>query len=291
MNKKFRTILLTIGLSLGLTFSFQTNANAATYTAVKGDSLYFISQIFYTSVVNLMKDNNLYNYDLRIGQILYVPCETYKVQNGDTLYLVSRKYNISLSNLRRANNIYTNYIYVGQVLNIPIPNHKKTQTETLAPKTVTTQTPEAVAPKPTTSQTTVPTPIAEIKKTEPWQSYSEAELDLLARLIMAETEGQPYTAKVAVGAVVLNRVESGLFTNTVIGVINQKYGEYYQFSPVENGWINRPANEECIRAAKEALNGVDPTNGALFYYDDSTTNTWILSKPVSVKIGRMVYAY
>jgi N-acetylmuramoyl-L-alanine amidase len=116
-------------------------------------------------------------------------------------------------------------------------------------------------------------------------------LDLLARLIMAETETQPYEAKVAVGSVVVNRVKSGLFAPTIKGVINQNINGYYQFTPVENGWIKRPANEECIKAAKEALSGVDTTNGALFYYDDSSTNQWILSKPVAVQYGRMIYAY
>lgn len=264
MNKKIRSILLSTGLALGLTFSFPTIADAATYTVVKGDSLYFISQIFHTSVSNLMRENNLYNYDLNIGQVLYVPSSTHKVQKGDTLWLISQKYNITLASLRRANNIYTNYIEIGQVLNIP-----STNATTLSE----------------------PTQVDEIKKIEPWQNYSAAELDLLARLIMAETESQPYQAKVAVGAVVLNRVKSGVFASTVTEVINQKYGQYYQFTPVENGWINRTANEECIKAAKEALNGTDPTNGALFYYDDSTTNTWILSKPVSIQIGRMIYAY
>ncbi|WP_312811938.1 cell wall hydrolase [Sedimentibacter sp.] len=212
MNKKIRSILLSAGLAAGLTFSFTATAEAATYTVVK----------------------------------------------GDTLYLISQKYDISLSSLRHANNIYTDYIGIGQILNIPV-------------------------------KTSLPT--VETEKNELWQNYSADELDLLARLIMAETESQPYQAKVAVGAVVLNRVESGVFASTITEVINQKFGEYYQFSPVQNGWIKRSANEECIKAAKEALNGVDPTNGALFFYDDSTTNTWILSKPVSVKIGRMIYSY
>lgn len=212
MNKKIRSILLSAGLAAGLTFSFTSTAEAATYTVVK----------------------------------------------GDTLYLISQKYDISLSSLRHSNNIYTDYIDIGQVLNIPI-------------------------------KTSLPT--VETEKNELWQNYSADELDLLARLIMAETESQPYQAKVAVGAVVLNRVESGVFASTITEVINQKFGEYYQFSPVQNGWIKRSANEECIKAAKEALNGVDPTNGALFFYDDSTTNTWILSKPVSVQIGRMIYSY
>lgn len=121
------------------------------------------------------------------------------------------------------------------------------------------------------------------------ESYSAEELDLLARLIHAEAQGEPYQAKVAVGAVVLNRI--GVFANSITEVIYQNIGGYYQFTPVENGWINKPAGEESIKAAKEALSGVDPTNGALFYYDNQTTNQWILSKPVSVSFGNMIYAY
>jgi len=251
MNKKaLRTILLTTGLTIGLSVS--ANAYAAAHTVVKGDSLYKISQAYNTTVTNLMAANDLKSYDLNIGQSINIPGEKYIVQSGDTLFKISQKYNISLLKLRQANNVWTNYIYPGQVLEIPL-----TQAEA---------------------------------DEEP-QNYTAEELDLLARLIMAETEGQPYEAKVAVGAVVMNRVKSGLFAPTISGVINQNINGYFQFTPVENGWIKRAANEECFKAAREALSGVDNTNGALFYYDDSTTNQWILSKPVAVKYGRMIYTY
>ncbi|MEA4986923.1 MAG: cell wall hydrolase [Anaerovorax sp.] len=123
------------------------------------------------------------------------------------------------------------------------------------------------------------------------KSQSENDLDLLARLITAEAQGEPYDAKVAVGAVVINRLESGLWANTIKDVIYQKINGYYQFTPVANGWINKPAKPESIEAAKAAMRGVDPTNGAQFYYDDNCTNEWILSKPISIQIGHMVYAY
>lgn len=116
-------------------------------------------------------------------------------------------------------------------------------------------------------------------------------VDLLARLICAEAQGEPYEAKVAVGAVVINRVQSGVWAPTISEVIYQNINGYYQFTPVENGWINKPADSDSIKAAKAALNGDDPTNGAQFYYDDKATNTWILSKPVSVQIGHMFYAF
>lgn len=116
-------------------------------------------------------------------------------------------------------------------------------------------------------------------------------IDLLARLICAEAQGEPYEAKVAVGAVVINRVQSGAWAPTISDVIYQNINGYYQFTPVENGWINKPADSDSIKAAKAALRGDDPTNGAQFYYDDKATNTWILSKPVSVQIGHMFYAF
>lgn len=253
MNKKtLRSILLTTGLTIVLSMSVSAYAYTSTHTVIKGDTLYKIGLAYNTTVANLMAANNLKSYDLKIGQTIVIPGEKYIVQPGDTLFKISQKYKISLSNLRQANNIWTDYIYVGQVLEIPLSS-------------------------------------AEIKTES--QKYTAEELDLLARLIMAETESQPYEAKVAVGAVVMNRVKSGLFAPTISGVINQNINGYYQFTPVANGWIKRAANEECIKAAKEALNGVDNTNGALFYYDDSTTNQWILSKPVAVKYGRMIYAY
>ncbi len=119
--------------------------------------------------------------------------------------------------------------------------------------------------------------------------YSDDDLNLLARLIHAEAQAEPYEAKVAVGAVVLNRI--GTFEDSIKGVIYQNIDGYYQFTPVENGWINKPAGEDSIKAAREALDGADPTNGALFYYDNQTTNEWILAKPVSVTFGNMIYAF
>lgn len=289
MNKKcLRSILLTTSLTIGLSMSVSTDVHAATYTALSGDSLYKISRAFNTSVANLMVANNLTNYDIIIGQILNVPTEKYTVVKGDTLFKISQKYNISLFNLRRANNIYTNYIYVGQRLEIPLPPTAQINTPIISDdQTVETLVVQEATPANTTPVVSEPAPTVEA----PAPLYSAEELDLLARLIMAETESQPYEAKVAVGSVVMNRVESGLFAPTIKEVINQNINGYYQFTPVENGWIKRAANEECIKAAKEALSGVDKTNGAIWYYDDSTTNQWILSKPVSVQFGRMIYAY
>lgn len=286
-----KSILLTTSLTIGISFSVSGDAYAATYKTVSGDSLYKISRLFNTTVGNLMDDNNLRNYNLSIGQELYVPCQIYSVQKGDTLYLISKKFNIELSNLRRANNIYTNYIDIGQVLNIP---------KTIAAPAAQPAAPQNPAPAQTVAEVSNPVvePAKVVEQTAAvpaaaavTASYTAEDLDILSRLIMAEAQGQPYEAQVAVGAVVMNRVESNLWPNTIKDVVYHYIGGYYQFTPVQTGWINNPANAQAIQAAKEALNGADPTNGAMFYYDNTTTNQWILSKQVAFRSGAMVYAY
>jgi spore germination cell wall hydrolase CwlJ-like protein len=148
---------------------------------------------------------------------------------------------------------------------------------------------KAKAPVATQPESKAKAPAAPQNMSGAKESYSAEDLDLLARLIHAEAQGEPYQAKVAVGAVVLNRI--GPFSDSIRNVIYQNIDGYYQFTPVENGWINKPAGADSIKATKETLSGVDPTNGALFYYDNQTTNEWILAKPVSVRFGNMIFAY
>ncbi len=119
-------------------------------------------------------------------------------------------------------------------------------------------------------------------------SSSSSNEYLLARLIYAEARGEPYKGKVAVGAVALNRVRSSQFPNTLSGVIYQKNA----FECVTNGSINNTPNSECIRAAKEALNGWDPTGGCLYFYNAATVsrNSWIHTRTVRTVIGRHSFA-
>jgi spore germination cell wall hydrolase CwlJ-like protein len=128
-------------------------------------------------------------------------------------------------------------------------------------------------------------------KTNDTKQKTEDELDLLARLITAEAQGEPYETKVAVGAVVMNRVKSSQFPNTIKEVIYQNIDGYYQFTPVVNGWIDKPAHSDCVQAAKEVIAGKDPTNGALFFYSNRSTNPWLLEKPIAFKSGNMIFAY
>ena len=117
-------------------------------------------------------------------------------------------------------------------------------------------------------------------------SYA-GEVELLARLIHGEARGEPYVGMVAVGAVVLNRVKSSKFPNTIAGVIYQAGA----FDAVSDGQINLTPNEQSRRAARDALNGWDPTGGCLYYYNPSTaTSKWIWTREVRLNIGEHSFA-
>lgn len=106
---------------------------------------------------------------------------------------------------------------------------------------------------------------------------------LLARIISAEARGEPYRGQVAVGAVVMNRVRSSKFPNTLAGVIYQKGA----FTAIVDGQFNEPIADSAYRAAREALAGADPTGGCLYYYNPATaTSSWIFSLPTKMTIGK-----
>lgn len=111
---------------------------------------------------------------------------------------------------------------------------------------------------------------------------NSTDLNLLARIIHGEARGEPYTGKVAVGAVVLNRVRSSNFPNTIAGVIYQAGA----FDAVKDGQINMAPDSSSIKAAQDALNGWDPSYGAIYYFNPNTaTSKWIWSRPLTVVIG------
>ena len=114
-------------------------------------------------------------------------------------------------------------------------------------------------------------------------SANSSNTNLLARIIYGESRGEPYAGQVAVGAVVLNRVKSSKFPNTIAGVIYQTGA----FDAVSDGQINKSPDSTAIKAAKDALNGWDPSYGAIYYFNPSTaTNKWIWSRPLTVVIGK-----
>ena len=114
-------------------------------------------------------------------------------------------------------------------------------------------------------------------------SSNSSNVNLLARLIYGEARGEPYTGQVAVGAVVMNRVKSSSFPNSISGVIYQSGA----FDAVRDGQINLTPDSTAKKAAQDAINGWDPSYGAIYYFNPSTaTNKWIWSRPMTVTIGR-----
>ncbi len=113
--------------------------------------------------------------------------------------------------------------------------------------------------------------------------FSSGDIDLLARIISAESRGEPYIGQVAVGAVILNRMEHPSFPNTLAGVIYQPGA----FSCLDDGGVNAPVADSAYDAARDAINGWDPSGGAIYYYNpEKSTNQWIFSRPVITVIGQ-----
>lgn len=260
----FRYLLSVVAIFLLLPVG---TAAAATHTVSPGESLYLISRAYGTTVDALRRANGIYGDLIYPGQKLYIPGEspgTYTVQPGDTLYLIGLRYGLTYQSIKAANGLTGDIIYPGQKL--VIPGNRSVGT----------------GPAPVSRGTISSGPV----------NYSRSDVDLLARLITAEADSESYLTKVAVGAVVLNRVKSGIFPNSIPGVIYQvdETGSY-QFEPVLNGWINRPASEEARRAALDALNGVDPTNGALYFFESWVPNSWLQSRPVSLILDSFTFTY
>ena len=114
-------------------------------------------------------------------------------------------------------------------------------------------------------------------------SSNSSDVNLLARAIYGEARGEPYVGQVAIAAVILNRVKSSQFPNTISGVIYQSGA----FDAVSDGQINLTPDSTAKKAAQDALNGWDPTYGAIYYFNPSTaTNKWIWSRPMTVTIGK-----
>ena len=278
--KSFKFIFLTSVLTLGLSIITSQSLSADTYTVSKGDSLYKISNFFNITTAKIISDNKISGTLIYPGQILLVSGDTYTVKNGDCLFSIAKNYGMSLDDLRKINNKWDNLITPGQILNVSSKNN-------VTPKTSTIIKTSAVV---TTKAPVVASPIIK-QNLKSSLDYTASDVDLLARLITAEAQGEPYNAQRAVGAVIVNRVKSSSFPNSISAVIKQNQNGCYQFSPVKSGKINRPATETAVKAAYEALKGNDPTNKALFFYDTSSKSKWMLSLKVSVRINKLIFAY
>lgn len=168
----------------------------------------------------------------------------YQVERGDSLYWIAGGYGISTEELRKLNNLDSDQIAVGQRLIVPLDHLK--------------HYPAGVR-------------------------LSSMEVEWLAQMIYAEARGEPYLGQVAVGAVIINRMLSPHFPNTLQGVLFQPNA----FQPIRNGSFYMTPNENARKAALEALNGHDPTGGALYFFNPrQSTDGFMHSRPTKTTIGQ-----
>ncbi|MDD4237055.1 MAG: cell wall hydrolase [Desulfotomaculaceae bacterium] len=241
---------------------------SATHTVSPGESLYTISRDYGIALNSLMVANKIQSSLIYSGQQLYVPEKSsgrgtsYTVKAGDTLYLIGIQFGVNYKAIMSTNGLYDATIYPGLTLTIPVVTSASSGEKS-----------------------------TNVSRGGNFQRPSAEVVNLLAKLITAEAEGEPYEGKVAVGAVVLNRVANANFPKSIQAVIYQYGDGTYQFEPVQNGRINMPASNDSINAAKDALNGWDPTNGAIYFFANYVKSKWLWSRPLSKIIGKHVFTY
>lgn len=244
-----------------LNISSGKNASGWVYTVKSGDTLYLLAKKYGTTVDSLKRANNLSSNYLWVGQRLTitsgstvtVSSSSYQVKSGDTLYLIAKKYGITVDALKKANGISGSYLWVGQTLKIPTSSKSNSSSNSI-------------------------------------YNLSQSDIDLLARLVRAESEGEPYLGQVAVAASILNRLKDPRYPNTVPGIVYQVDNGRYQYSPVLDGRINLAPTSSAYKAVQDALTGWDPSNGANGFFNPARTNSqWVRSHPVTARIGNHVF--
>jgi N-acetylmuramoyl-L-alanine amidase len=206
----------------------------------------------------------------------------YEVVNVDSLVDIGQAYGPIMNELNKENNQNGDQKEI--ILNKPDPAVEQSA-ETKV------EEPAALEPETAEPEMVTPEPAAEPAPATPAVTISTQEKDLFARLVEAEAKGESYEGKVAVATVVLNRVDSPEFPDTVTGVINEVVGDAYAFSPVQNGEINKPASDDSIRAVEEALTRQDRLNDCIYFYNpEIATDSWITTREVVKTVGNHVFA-
>ncbi len=247
----------------GQALRINTPSSSSAYTVRPGDTLYLIAQRYGTTVEALKQTNNLSSNYLTVGRQLIIPkngsssnpTTSYQVKYGDTLFLIAKRYGIGLDELLRVNNM-TNQstIYPGQTVKIPAASNQNNGNSSGK------------------------------------YNLSQSNIDLLARLVTAESAGEPFEGQVAVAASILNRLKDPRYPNTIPGIVYQIDNGLYQYSPVLDGSINNPASASSYQAVNSALSGWDPSKGANGFYNPAkTTSKWVRSHPITAVIGNHVF--
>lgn len=244
------------------------------YIVVPGDSLYKISLKFGVNVWEIKSLNGLSSDNIFPGQSLFIPQSSpytkITVQKGDTLASICQKYGVKMEDTKSINGIINNAIYAGSWLLLPSSIGRPQ--ENLTSRGYINR--------------------SSYVRSNTGIYYNAQDRMLLAKLIHAEAEGEPYKGKVAVGATVVNRVKDGNFPNTIKDVIYQVDSKgYYQFCPVREGRIySIIPNSDSLSASDEALSGIDPTGGSLYFYNpQKTSNAWLKKKPIYTQIGNHIF--
>lgn len=306
-------------LALGLLLLWEGAAMAQTYYVRAGDSLYTIATRFGMSPGQLQASNGLQSNYIYPGQALNIPggsstsassSSHYTVAPGDTVYLIAKKYGVSMDALRQANHLTGDQILPGQALTIPAAGSSGSGTSNkytvksndslylIAQRYGTTvDALKKANGLPGNSLTVgqvlvIPAGSGSIPtSTSGCITLNTSDTELLARLVSAESSGEPFEGQVAVAASVLNRLRDPRYPKTIHDIIYQVVnGVYYQYSPVLDGRINAPAVSSAYQAVALALNGWDPSLGALGFYNPAkTSNTWVSSLPPTITIGDHVF--
>ncbi len=281
--------------------------NYTVYYIKSGDSLYKIARTFGTTVDELKMVNSLYSNYLYVGQKIYIPtkeAETnfiYYVKPGDSLFKIATRFETTIEKIRSLNKLYSDHLYVGQKIYIPLSDPRTYVTYFVQPgdslykianqyRTTIKDVKEAnnLSSNLLRVGQKLNIPINSNKNENRYRlSVSEDEMELLARAVYSEARGEPFEGQVAIAAVIINRVLHPIFPDSISGVIFQPW----QFTAVHDGQFWLHPNKQAYAASRAALEGWDPTNGAIYYYNpDTATSRWVFYRTVIVKIGNHYFA-
>lgn len=245
------------------------------YTVKPGDTLYSIGKRYGINFNELKKINGISSNLIIPGAIINIPAHgnaVHVVKPGDTLCEISRLYGAEIKAIRFANELVTSTIKPGMRLFIPVG--KDLLKNKLNPDQETSANIETAG-----------------QVLSHGLTLTKDDIYLLAKLIHAEARGESLEGQIAVGAVIINRLLSGEFPQTVREIIFQSRRGVYQFTPVQDGQINLEPDKQAFTAAKRAISGEDPTEGALFFYNpELSSDQWIRTLTVKKVIGNHVFA-